>query len=114
MIELVTEPLPDAARATLRAWLTQGGADIAAKLCHARCQLRQAKALAEAVNGSGTDETRSLVSSEAMRQAARYSTFIEVLQELADDAADKTKLQTVKLKPYASLQIQIPSESDAE
>lgn len=95
MIKAKSEPIVPAEDTDLRQWLGKSGAQIMQKVIEGKMIAAQLKHLEDAMQSSQYP-LKLDASSEALRTAIRYQTFLEVWKELNDQPVD-TPFETVKL-----------------
>lgn len=96
MIELIRERLSPALEQKLRRWLSQPEADTLRRVIYAQCQFHQAEALEKALDAK-PGAADSLLSQDAIKQAARYHDFLEILREFTN-AGEGQHFHIAKLK----------------
>lgn len=99
MIEFTQEPLSLALEHKLRRWLMLPEVNILRRVIIAECQVAQAAALAKALVAHPGD-AKDLLMQDDLKQAARFSTFLEILDQTI--TRDKNlPFLIAKLKPTA-------------
>lgn len=99
MIVLSPERLPDAAESKLREWLRKSEADTFRKVLVARCQLKQAEALAEIAKAWNGSTDYELAASVTLREARDATICLDLFNSFATQPKDQP-FTTAKLTPY--------------
>jgi hypothetical protein len=99
MIVLQKEPISIDSERKLRIWLSKPEANTLRRVITSECQFAQAAALQKALSARDGNASELLMQDD-LRQAARFNTFLEILNEIAAKPKEST-FSTVKLQPPA-------------
>jgi hypothetical protein len=101
MIVLIREKLSPELERKLRLWLSKPEANILRRVVTAECQMSQAAALQKALSARDGNASELLMQDD-LRQAARFNTFLEILNEIAAKPKESA-FTTAKLQPPATI-----------
>lgn len=97
MIEATPEPLLREQDKALRAWLNKTECATLKRVVDGKCKLAEIQAHLDAHKAMSGDANYSLTSNDSMKQAHKYQTFLDVLEEITNQPPDELH-QIVKLR----------------